>query len=231
MKDVQRVAIVDPSDSTREPLRNLLLGVESVWLEAECSRYEFFIDVARQSHPDIVVVALDADHTDVAGSLNNLALIQRILGHLDQAQQLLQRAVDIYEKAPGPEQPELARGLFNLGLVYRARGDPVRAEAEYQRAVAIMEKTLGPEHRSVAQVLNQLANIFLNQGQLEQAEQLQQRALRSSLVSLTESASIYKNRECTVKSICNRLKRSAFLYRPRNSFCANRLRQAVAHVK
>src|SRR5271170_6039664 len=63
MKDVQRVAIVDPSDATREPLRNLLLGVESVWLEAECSRYEFFIDVARQSVPDLVVVALDADQT------------------------------------------------------------------------------------------------------------------------------------------------------------------------
>jgi pilus assembly protein CpaE len=61
MKDVQRVAIVDPSDSTREPLRNMLLGVETVWLEAECSRYEFFIDVARQSSPDVVVVALDAD--------------------------------------------------------------------------------------------------------------------------------------------------------------------------
>jgi pilus assembly protein CpaE len=60
--DVQRIAIVDPSDATREPLRNLLLGVESVWLEAECSRYEFFIDVARQSVPDLVVIALDADH-------------------------------------------------------------------------------------------------------------------------------------------------------------------------
>src|SRR5262249_7080429 len=42
--------------------RNMLLGVDSVWLEAECSRYEFFIDVARQSNPDLVVVALDADH-------------------------------------------------------------------------------------------------------------------------------------------------------------------------
>jgi len=62
MKDVQRIAIVDPSDATREPLRNLLLGVESVWLEAECSRYEFFIDVARQSCPDAVVITLDADH-------------------------------------------------------------------------------------------------------------------------------------------------------------------------
>ena len=61
MKDVLRVAIVDPSDATREPLRNLLLGVESVWLEAECSRYEFFGDVARQSNPDLVVVTLDSD--------------------------------------------------------------------------------------------------------------------------------------------------------------------------
>ena len=62
MKDVQRIAIVDPSDITREPLRNILLGVESVWLEAECSRYEFFIDVARQSCPDAAVISLDSDH-------------------------------------------------------------------------------------------------------------------------------------------------------------------------
>lgn len=72
MNDVLRVAIVDPSDATREPLRNLLLGVESVWLEAECSRYEFFIDVARQSNPDLVVVTLDADHTKA------LQLIQQL---------------------------------------------------------------------------------------------------------------------------------------------------------
>src|SRR5881227_4017317 len=74
MKDVQRVAIVDPSDSTREPLRNLLLGVESVWLEAECSRYEFFVDVARQSNPDLVVVALDADHTKAMQLIQQLGI-------------------------------------------------------------------------------------------------------------------------------------------------------------
>src|SRR6266849_10912451 len=72
MKDVQRIAIVDPSDATREPLRNLLLGVEAVWLEAECSRYEFFIDVARQSVPDAVVVTLDSDHNKA------LQLIQQL---------------------------------------------------------------------------------------------------------------------------------------------------------
>ncbi|MCS7047244.1 MAG: response regulator [Gemmataceae bacterium] len=76
MKDVQRLAIVDPSDATREPLRNLLLGVETVWLEAECSRYEFFVDVVKQSTPDIVVVALDTDHTKA------LQLIQQLTAEM-----------------------------------------------------------------------------------------------------------------------------------------------------
>lgn len=58
---MQRVAIVDPLDATREPLRNLLLGIDSIWLEAECTRYEFFYDVIHQSSPDVVIVALDAD--------------------------------------------------------------------------------------------------------------------------------------------------------------------------
>jgi pilus assembly protein CpaE len=73
MKDVQRVAIVDPSDSTREPLRNLLLGVESIWLEGESTRYEFFSDVIRQSDPDVAVVALDADHAKALQLISELS--------------------------------------------------------------------------------------------------------------------------------------------------------------
>ena len=61
MAVVLRVAIVDPSDETRETLRNILLGVETVWLEAECSRYEYFLDVAEQSSPDVAIVTLDSD--------------------------------------------------------------------------------------------------------------------------------------------------------------------------
>jgi pilus assembly protein CpaE len=56
-----RIAIVDPTDLTREPLRNLLLGMESLWMEAEGSRYEFFPDIVEQSKPDVAIIALDAD--------------------------------------------------------------------------------------------------------------------------------------------------------------------------
>ena len=61
MADLQRIAIVDPSDSTREELRNVLLGMESIWLDNESTRYEFFCDVIRQAPPDIVMISLDSD--------------------------------------------------------------------------------------------------------------------------------------------------------------------------
>jgi pilus assembly protein CpaE len=55
------MAIVDPNDATRYSLKTMLLGIDAVWLEAECSRYEFFGDVLDQTQPDIALVAIDAD--------------------------------------------------------------------------------------------------------------------------------------------------------------------------
>lgn len=61
MSNVLRLAIVDPDDSARESLKNMLLGMDMIWLEAECSRYEFFADVVAQTNPDIGLVAIDGD--------------------------------------------------------------------------------------------------------------------------------------------------------------------------
>jgi pilus assembly protein CpaE len=72
MKTVTRLAIVDPNDATRDSLKNLLLSIDSVWLEAECSRYEFFTDVIMQTQPDIALVSLDAD------AMSGLALVAKI---------------------------------------------------------------------------------------------------------------------------------------------------------
>src|SRR5947209_6458631 len=60
MSNVLRLAIVDPSDNSRTQLKNQLLGMDIVWLEAECSRYEFFSDVIAQTKPDIGVIAIDS---------------------------------------------------------------------------------------------------------------------------------------------------------------------------
>ena len=61
MKNVVRLATVDPHEDSRNALKNMLLGIDTVWLEAECSRYEFFLDVVQQTQTDIALVSLDAD--------------------------------------------------------------------------------------------------------------------------------------------------------------------------
>src|SRR5436190_20870802 len=61
MSNVLRLAIVDPNDSNRTQLKNMLLGMDIVWLEAECSRYEFFADVIAQTKPDIGIVTIDSN--------------------------------------------------------------------------------------------------------------------------------------------------------------------------
>jgi pilus assembly protein CpaE len=61
MPSVLRIAVVDPKDASRESLKSMLLGLDTVWLEAECSRYEFFADVVGQTNPDVGFVALDSN--------------------------------------------------------------------------------------------------------------------------------------------------------------------------
>ena len=61
MSHVLRIAIVDPDDASRDALKSTLLGLDTVWLEAECSRYAFFPDVVSQTDPDVGIVSLDSD--------------------------------------------------------------------------------------------------------------------------------------------------------------------------
>jgi pilus assembly protein CpaE len=61
MGNVLRIAVVDPKDASRDALKTALLGLDTVWLEAECSRYEFFADVVAQTKPDVGFIALDGN--------------------------------------------------------------------------------------------------------------------------------------------------------------------------
>lgn len=45
MSKVLCFVIVDFDDNMRELLKVVFFGLESVWLDVECLRYEFFVDV------------------------------------------------------------------------------------------------------------------------------------------------------------------------------------------
>ena len=75
MASVLRIAVVDPNDVSRESLKSVLLGLNTIWLEAECSRYEFFTDVVEQTKPDIGLIAMDSDPSRAIKLISEVAAL------------------------------------------------------------------------------------------------------------------------------------------------------------
>lgn len=132
---MQRVAIVDPTESTRESLRTLLLGVDFVWLEAECARYEYFFDVIGKSPPDLAIVALDADKNRALQMIGQLSIEHPKLpiltiSHDHQALlQSLQRGAKYFLTHPVGLEDMLAalrRALGEYGSTETAQGTVTR---------------------------------------------------------------------------------------------------------
>src|SRR5207237_491026 len=94
------------------------------------------------------------DEIKEATALINLADFYYKKASYPRAEPLLQRALEIREKALGPEHPDVATCLNSLAAVYRDRGDRGdydRAERLFQRALAIREKILSLEDSAIAE--------------------------------------------------------------------------------
>ncbi len=61
MSGTLRISICDPDEASRENLKKFLIGMDKVWLEADCSRYEFFREIVGETTPDVAIVAIDGD--------------------------------------------------------------------------------------------------------------------------------------------------------------------------
>jgi pilus assembly protein CpaE len=72
MSGTLRICICDPNEKTRENLKKYLIGMDKVWLEADCSRYEFFAEIVDQTNPDVALVDIDDDEK------NALVLVEKL---------------------------------------------------------------------------------------------------------------------------------------------------------
>ncbi len=120
----------------------------------------------------------------MAQSLNNYADLYRSQGREAEAEPLYQQALDIQEKALGPEHPEVATTLNNLAGLCTRQCRYADAESLSKRALAVREKTLGPEHPDVAVGRNNLAGIYRRQGRYAEAEPLYQQVEKVALDGL-----------------------------------------------
>ncbi len=96
----------------------------------------------------------------------NDADLAREVGDLAEAEQLYERAVQIWSKGLGRDHPFVAKGLDALADVAASRGRVTRAHSLYERALAIRRSRLGANHPQVAWTLTSLARTVADSGNL-----------------------------------------------------------------
>jgi CHAT domain-containing protein len=101
------------------------------------------------------------------------------VGKYDEALASAKHALQIREKALGPEHPLIAQSLTQMAnIAVRWPYHRLWARPWYQRALAIQERTLGPEAPETAASLAGLARFRLWQGNYVQGLPLAQRSLK-----------------------------------------------------
>ena len=162
-------------------------GQETVWQVAEVAgSYRLNVKAKHKGAPaggyEIRVAELRAatEKDRVLQEARNLHMESQRLsraGKYDESRPAAERALELREKALGPEHPDVAQSLNNLANLYYYKGDYAKAEPLHKRALDIREKALGPEHPNVATSLNNLADLYRDKGDYAKAEPLYKRAL------------------------------------------------------
>ena len=98
-------------------------------------------------------------------------------GDFVRADAVLHRALEIQEKALGPDDPDLGLTLRDLGSLLERRGDLTKAEEMDLRALAILEKAEGRARLLAGSVLNNLGVIYLSRRDYKRAGEYLERGL------------------------------------------------------
>jgi CHAT domain-containing protein/tetratricopeptide (TPR) repeat protein len=109
--------------------------------------------------------------------LNRQSLKLHKQGKDKEATAVAEEAVELAERAFGPDQPETLKSLYNLASLYEAQGLYGKAEPLFKRALAGFERTFGNEAPSTLSAISNLASLYEKQGLYAEAEPLFKRAL------------------------------------------------------
>jgi len=117
------------------------------------------------------------DQHRVPMCLNNLAMLRKLAGDLEEASVLLGRALEEASRCHGSVHGETALIATNLGAVLCERGDFLGAEQRHMQALGIREQLFGPAHPEVGLSLGHLGVIHQMRGDTERARSFYSSAL------------------------------------------------------
>lgn len=136
---------------------------------------------------------------DRAGTLNNLANLDRMQNRLDEAQMHNEAALKIYRQLakqnPEVYLPYLAVTLNNLGAVHRLQNRLDEARTNYEESLdlnrELAQKNPSKYDPNLALILNEYGRLLASQGHMDAAEAQYEEALKISRRLGEESPEVY----------------------------------------
>src|SRR6218665_1486519 len=117
------------------------------------------------------------DDTTRAEALSIQAITYQDMGRYEDALRLHERALELRQKALGPQHAMVAASINNLGTVLSAMGKFEAARVWYERALQLRRKTQGPSHPLVALSYSNLGATLLELGRYDEARDMHEHAL------------------------------------------------------
>jgi tetratricopeptide (TPR) repeat protein len=125
-----------------------------------------------------LAIAIDRrDSQATAEALAHLACAVELQGRYSEAEQLLIRALSIFQEVVEPDHRGTAWIQYELAIVHEAQGRYGEAEALLRRAFAMHEKLFGLDSLNTATVLHELGELYLSRGLFSDAEPLLKQSL------------------------------------------------------
>ena len=109
-------------------------------------------------------------------ALTELANAHQYAGHLEEADRLNARALEVDRRVHGGVHPDVAEDLLNLAAAASTRGQYAAAEKMDREALAIFEQWYGPDHPETGSAAMILGQQIMLQGRLDEAAPLLYRA-------------------------------------------------------
>jgi hypothetical protein len=97
---------------------------------------------------------LPPDHPETALSMWHLSETLRGLNHLDEAETLARRTLEIWEGNFGPQHEWTAWGLISLAETRLAQGAAAEAAVLAERAAHVVQSVYGDDHSVLGSTLN-----------------------------------------------------------------------------
>lgn len=143
-----------------------------------------------------VKINIGVDNTLYASAMNNVALMCKLVGELDESMECYTRALQIYEDCVGREHTSYAATLTNLGILYKTKAEDGAKGMDKDQLLARAEEAIEDglttrealsktgdftieAQRDIITSANQLASILKLRGKVDQAERKYRRTLET----------------------------------------------------